>query len=168
MSQMKEANNMFSEFYNEVLSHGPGAVLPQNLNSKWIQKLQQITDDFLDGNFNLTECKTAKDIGDPILSACVYAILKYQHGDDLDLAPMEVAEKLVIYSLSVTMETVNRKTNFGLTPPTLDNILLMERIIAYKGDYPEFVDLLKQACIIRESEKGWFQNIKEKLLSVVA
>ena len=168
MSQMKEINNMFSEFYNEVLSHGPAAILPQNLNSKWIEKLQQIVDDFLDSNFNLTECKTAKDIGDPILSACVYAILKYQHGDNLDLTPKDMAEKLVIYSLSVTMESVNRKSNFGLKPPTLDNILLMERIIAYKKDHPKFVDLLEQACIIRESEKGWFQNIKEKLLSVVA
>jgi hypothetical protein len=168
MSQMKKTDNIFSEFYNEVLSHGPAAVLPQNLDNKWIQKLQQIVDDFLDSNFNLTECKTARDIGDPILSACVYAILKYQHGDNLDFAPKDMAEKLVIYSLSVTMETVNRKTDFGLTPPTLDNILLMERIIAYQKDHPEFVDLLEQACIIRESDKGWFQNIKERLLSAVA
>ena len=158
---------MFSEFYNDVLSYGPAAVLPQNLNSKWLPRLQQIADDFLNSNFNLTECKTAQDIGDPILSACVYAILRYQYGDNFDLTPEEAAEKIVIYTLSITMETVNRKTNFGLRPPTLENILLMDRILAYKADHPEFVDLLKQPCVIQESDKGWFQNIKAKLLSVV-
>jgi hypothetical protein len=30
---------MISEFYNEVLAFGPVAILPQNLNSKWIQQL---------------------------------------------------------------------------------------------------------------------------------
>jgi hypothetical protein len=43
----------------------------------------------------------------------------------------------------------------------------MDRIIAYKNTNPEFVEALKQACIIRESDKGWFQNIKEKFLSTV-
>jgi hypothetical protein len=42
----------------------------------------------------------------------------------------------------------------------------MDRIIAYQDTNPEFVRILKQACIVRNSEKGWFKNIKEKLLSV--
>jgi hypothetical protein len=63
------------------------------------------------------------------------------------------------------METVNRKSDYGLVPPNLDNLLSMERILSYKKTKPEFVDLLKQACIVRESDKGWFQNIKEKFIS---
>jgi hypothetical protein len=47
---------MLSEFYNEVLSYGPVAILPQNLNDKWIQRLQKMADDFLDSNFNLDAC----------------------------------------------------------------------------------------------------------------
>lgn len=54
---MKGTNDMFSEFYNEVLSYGPSAVLPQNLNSKWLQNVQKIADDFLNTNFNLNEGK---------------------------------------------------------------------------------------------------------------
>lgn len=158
---------MISEFYNEVLAFGPVAILPQNLNSKWIQRLQKMADDFLDSNFNLYACTDAREIGDPILSACVYEILRYQHGDKFDLTPKEMAEKVVIYALSITMETVHRKSQYGLAPPSLDNILSMDRIIAYKNTQPDFVKLLKQACIIRESDKGWFQNIKEKLLSGV-
>jgi hypothetical protein len=76
-----------------------------------------------------------------------------------------MAEKIVIYALSITMETVNRKSEYGLVPPNLDNILSMERIISYKKTKPEFVELLKQACIVRQSDKGWFQNIKEKFIS---
>lgn len=156
---------MLSEFYNEVLAFGPVAVLPQNLNSKWIQRLQKMADDFLDSNFNLHACTDAREIGDPVLAACVYEILRYQYGDKYDLTPREMAEKIVIFTLSITMETVSRKSDFGLEPPNLDNILSMERILSYKQVKPEFVDMLKEACIIRESDKGWFQNIKKRLIS---
>ena len=156
---------MLSEFYNEVLSYGPVAILPQNLNDKWIQRLQKMADDFLDSNFNLDACTDAREIGDPVLAACVYEILRYQYRDKYNLTPKEMAEKIVIYALSITMESVNRRTGFGLRPPSLDNILSMERILSYKRTNPEFVKFLKQVCIVRGSEKGWFHNIKEKLLN---
>jgi hypothetical protein len=157
---------MLSELYNEVLVFGPVAVLPQNLNGKWIQRIEKMADDFLDSNFNLIECIDAREIGDPVLAACVYEILRYQYGNKLELTPKKMAEKVVVYALSVMMESVNRKAPFGLEPPSLDNILSMERILSYKKTKPEFIELLKEACIIRESDKGWFQNIKEKFISV--
>ncbi|MGD9174055.1 MAG: hypothetical protein PVF29_07835 [Desulfobacterales bacterium] len=156
---------MLSEFYDEVLAFGPVAVLPQNLNNKWIQRLQKMADDFLDSNFNLHTCTDAKEVGDPVLAACVYEIVRYQCADQSELTPKEMAEKTVIYALSITMESINRMDNFGLEPPNLDNILSMDRILSYKLIRPEFIKLLKDACIIREAEKGWFQNIKEKLIS---
>jgi len=159
---------MLAQFYDEVLFYGPTAVLPQNLSSKWLRRLQEISDDFLDSNFRLDECKKPEDIGNPILTACVYAILRYQHGDEINITPKEMAERIVIYVLSIIMEAVNRESDIGLEEPNLDDILSVERIIAYKNTNPLFVKVLKQACIIRESEKGWFQNIKEKLLSGVS
>ena len=155
---------MLSRFNNEVLSYGPTAVLPQNLNSNWIKKLQKITDDFLDSNFALDECKDPRDIGDPILMACVYEILGFQQRDSADVSPIEMAEKMAIYSLSILMESVNRESDIRLEPPNLDDILSMDRIMSFKDKNPEFVKVLKQACIIQNSEKGWFQNIKDKLL----
>ena len=89
---------MLSQFNNEVLSYGPTAVLPQNLNSTWIKKLQKMTDDFLDSNFTLHECKDPRDIGDPVLMACVYEILRFQQGDSADVSPKNMAEKMAIYS----------------------------------------------------------------------
>ena len=155
---------MLSRFNNEVLSYGPTAVLPQNLNSTWINKLQKMADDFLDSNFALHECKDPSEIGDPVLMTCVYEILGFQQGDRVDVSPKDMAEKMAIYSLSILMESVNRVSNIGLEPPDLDNILSMERVMAFKDQNPEFVKVLKQACIIQNSEKGWFQNIKDKLL----
>ena len=159
---------MLTQFYNEVLSYGPVAVLPQNLNDIWLQSLQKAADDFFDSNFRLDECKEPTDIGDPILSACVLEILKYQHGENFKIDPKEMAEKVVVYALSIMMESVNRESDIGMDPPNLDDILSVERIIEYKDKNPLFVNTLKQACIIRESEKGWFQNIKEKLFSSVS
>ena len=158
---------MLSQFANEVLSYGPAAVLPQNLNDKWIGQLQTNAEDFFDSNFSLDECKQPEDIGDPILAACIFEILKYQQVDRVDITPKEMAEKAVIYALSIIMESVHRETDIGLDQPNLDNILSVERIIAYSETNPLFVNTLKKSCIIRESHKGWFQNIKDKVLSGV-
>jgi hypothetical protein len=155
---------MLSRFNNEVLSAGPMAVLPQNLTAEWLKILQKMADDFLDANFDLNECKYPRDLGDPVLMACVYEIARYQDGKNVDFTSKEMAEKVAIYAIAITMETVNRESNIGLEPPNLDNILSMNRIRAYKDINPEFVKILKQACIIRNSGKGWFQNIKDKLL----
>ena len=156
---------MLSQFNNEVLSYGPTAVLPQNLNDVWIERLQKLAEDFLDSNFDLHECKDPQDVGDPILMACVYEISTYQSGSNFDITPHEMAEKMTVYALSIIMEAVQREDNIGLELPNLDNILSMDRIIAFKKANPEFVKFLKQVCIVRNSEQGWFQNIKEKLLS---
>jgi hypothetical protein len=72
---------------------------------------------------------------------------------------------MTVYALSIIMEAVHRETDIGVKPPNLDNILSMDRILVYKKTNPEFVKFLKQVCIVRASEKGWFHNIKEKLLS---
>ena len=156
---------MLSQFNNEVLSYGPTAVLPQNLNTVWIMKLQKVADEFLDSNFDLHECKDPRDVGDPILMTCVYEILAYQAGEHVDVSPDDMAEKMTIYALSILMEAVHREDDIGLEMPNLDNILSMDRIIAFKKNNPDFIKFLKQVCIVRNSDKGWFKNIKEKLLS---
>lgn len=156
---------MLSQFNNQVLSYGPAAVLPQNLNDIWLKKLQKAADEFLDSNFDLHECKDPRDAGDPLLMASVYEISAYQAGESVEMTPDGMAEKLTVYSLSIIMEAIQRERDIGLEPPNLDNILSMERIIAFKNSNPEFVDFLKEVCIIRNSDKGWFRNLKEKLLT---
>lgn len=128
-------------------------------------KLQKVAEEFLDSNFDLHECKDPQDVGDPILMACVYEIITFQSGEHVEIKPAEMAEKMTIYALSIIMEAVHREENIGLKSPDLDNILSVDRIIAFKKTNPEFIKFLKQVCIIRNSDKGWFKNIKEKLLT---
>lgn len=156
---------MLARFNNEVLSYGPSAVLPQNLNDEWIKVIQKMADDFLDTSFDLDECRDPRDVGDPVLMACVYEIARYQDGPEVGYSSKEIAEKMVIYALAITMESVNRESHIDLEPPTLDNVLSMDRIVAYKNINPDFVKVLQQACIVRNPEKGWLRSIKEKLLS---
>ena len=159
---------MLSKFNNEVLLQGPVAVLPQNLSYKWLKRLQQIAEEFLDQNFSLDECKDPQDTADTLLSVCVYEILRYNHVDISKIPTAEMVEKMAIYAISIVMEAVSRESEMALERPDLHNILSIERIIAFKRINPGFVELLEQACVIRDSEKGWFDHIKEKILSRVA
>ena len=142
---------MLPKFNNEVLSKGSAAVLPQNLSREWLKTLQNIAEDFLDINFSLDECGDQQEVADPILSTCVYEILGYQHGDTSSVSTQEILEKMSIYAISISMETVNREADIGLDPPNLDNILSMDRVIAFKEINPDFIKLLEQACVIRDS-----------------
>jgi hypothetical protein len=140
---------MISKFNNEVLSKGPAAVLPQNLDRAWLGKLQKIAEDFLDRNFSLDECKEPQDIADPLLSVCVYEILRHLDIDKGRVTTEDMIEKMAIYAISIVMEAVNRETDIGLDPPDLDNILSIQRIDLIKRFNPAFHDLLEKACVIR-------------------
>ena len=140
---------MISKFNNEVLSKGPAAVLPQNLDRAWLEKLQKIAEDFLERNFSLDECKEPQDIADPLLSVCVYEILRHLDIDKSRVTTEDMIEKMAIYAISIVMEAVNREADIGLDPPDLDNILSVQRIDLIKRFNPAFNDLLEKACVIR-------------------
>jgi hypothetical protein len=155
---------MLSRFSNQVLSQGPDAVLPQNLNAEWLNILQKMAEDFLDSSYDLEECKKPEDIADPILSVCVSEILRSHPGDIIDISIEEMLERVTIYSLSLIMESVDRESEIGLEKPTLNNILSWDRIVKLKEINPEFIKTLEQACILREPKQNWFERVKEKFL----
>ncbi len=141
---------MISKFNNEVLSKGPAAVLPQNLDHAWLERLQTIAEDFLDRNFSLDKCGDPQDIADPLLSVCVFEILRYLDIDKNMVSTEDMIEKMAIYAISIIMEAVNREGEIGLDPPDLDNILSAQRIDLIKKFNPAFNDLLEKACVIRD------------------
>jgi hypothetical protein len=145
---------MLSRFNNEVLSKGPGSVLPQNLNHAWLERLQKIAEEFLDRNFSTEKCKEPQDVADPLLSVCVYEILRHLDVDKSLVPAEDMIEKMSIYAISIVMEAVHRETDIGLEPPNLDNILSVERIDSIKKFNPAFNDLLEKACVIRDSSRG--------------
>ncbi len=141
---------MLPKFSNEVLSHGPDAVLPQNLNKEWLNILKEMAEYFIGSNYDLEECKNPEDIADPILSVCVLELLRSKPNNNTDISTEEMLEKITIYSLSLIMEAVNRESDIGIEHPTLENILLWDRIIRMKMTNPEFVKMLEQACILKQ------------------
>ena len=158
---------MLSRFSNEVLSRGPSAVLPQNLSDFWLRTLQELCDNFLDNNFAWDQCTEPRDMGDPLLVACVHEALGTSAGDDTTAA--ELAEMVTVYVLSITMETIRRESDIQIQLPTLDDLLSIDRIIGLGKINPEFGRFLQRACVTGESGNGGggslFRRVKEKIIS---
>lgn len=153
---------MLSRFNNEVLSYGPAAVLPQNLSGAWLKLLQDKADEFLDSQFELDECRRPKGDADPLLATCVIELVRYQEGTIVELSNDDLLDKVTLFSLTLTMETARRESNFEITPPSLENILEWNRIYDVQADRPEFIDVLEKACILRRPKQNWIKNLRDR------
>ncbi|WP_319407288.1 hypothetical protein [uncultured Desulfosarcina sp.] len=161
---------MLSRFSNEVLSHGPSAVLPHNLSDFWLKTLQKLCDDFLDSNFAVDQCTETMNMGDPVLVACVHEVLSNkQRGAGPEISAEKLAEDITIYALSITMETIRREADLEIPPPTLENLLSIDRIVHFGKINPDFGQFLKRACIVTENgtpeKDSWFKRLKKKIYS---
>lgn len=160
---------MLSRFSNEVLSHGANAVLPQNLSDFWLKTLQKRCDDFLDSNFAIDQCTETLDMGDSILESCVHEMRPYHRDTENELSAQDLAENVTIYALSITMETIRRDSGMELTLPTQENLLSIDRIVAFGKINTEFGRFLERTCIIPENEtpteNSWLQRLRKKILS---
>jgi hypothetical protein len=149
---------MLSQFNNEVLSQGPSAVLPQNLNNKWFHRLQLIANAFLDSNVDLDKCRLKDDAVDPVLVACVYEILIHQLGGSFEIPSKELTKMMAIYCLSITIESVRRETDLVIQLPDLDNILSIERIMSFGQRSPEFIEILRKTCLLDKPKERSVEN----------
>ena len=138
---------LLSKFNNEVLSKGPQAVLPQNLTSEWLIRIQKMVDDFLDTNFEEGGCRQENFTADPILSTCVSEILHHLKGDRIDVQGNDMFEKLTLYSLSVTVESIGKEVDINLPPPTLETIFDKQRLQDIVGIRPEFELIIQTICM---------------------
>jgi hypothetical protein len=163
---------MLSRFSNEVLSRGAKAVLPQNLNDFWLKTLQKLAGDFLDDNFTIDQCTASVDMGDPLLVACIHEVLGYNRSAEPDISAEALAEYITIYALSITMETIRRESDIEMTPPTLENLLSIDRIVQFGKINPDFGRFLERACVVPQNEKSieksWFERLKKKILSRIS
>ena len=138
---------LLSKFGNEVLSRGPEAVLPQNLDPQWLETIQELADDFLDTNFQAGICRSSGFSADPLLSACVSEILSRRAGGGVAIEEREMFEKITMYALSVTMETVRRDAGLEMAPPTLENIFEQKRFAKLRDLRPDMGPVLKAICL---------------------
>jgi hypothetical protein len=113
------------------------------------------------------------NMGDPVLVACVHEVLRYkQRGASPEISAEKLAENITIYALSITMETIRRESDLEMPPPTLENLLSIDRIIRFGKINPNFGQFLKRACIVPENEapaeESWFKRLKKKIYSRIA
>ncbi len=138
---------LLSKLGNEILSRGPEAVLPQNLSPEWLGRIQKMADEFLDTNFEGDDCRKDNFTADPVLSACVLEILRHLKDGEVDVQEKEMFEKLTLYALSVTVETVTKQRAIALEPPTLATIFDKRRLQEIVNIRPEFETIIKVVCM---------------------
>ena len=141
---------LLSKFANEVLAKGPSALLPQNLSPEWLAKIQKMADDFLDINFESNSCDDVGDTVDPILSACVSEILAYQQDGTTEISSDDLIQRITIYTIHITIETVRRESGIRVEPPSLDNIFELRPLSALKELFPEMEQFFDRVCLAEE------------------
>ncbi len=147
MPELKKFETSLSQFANEVLSKGPEAVLPQNLNSFWLKNIQKMADHYLDTGFESNDCDKISSIEDPIVMACVYEIWRHQNQNEVQLPKNKLIKYATIYLVCVTMETVRRESGIRIELPTLDNIFSEDRMNRLKKANPELGAFFERVCL---------------------
>ena len=153
MANLKNFETTLSRFANEILSRGPEAVLPQNLDSFWLKKVQKMADHYLDTGFESNDCENINAIEDPIITACVYEICKHQNGDDVQLQKTKFIKYATIYLVCITMETVRRESGIQIDLPTLENIFSEERMNQLKTTNRDLGKYFKRVCLDNNASK---------------
>ena len=136
-----------SRFANEILSKGPEAVLPQNMDSFWLKQMQKMADDFLDTGFESNDCEKIRAIENSIITACVYEICKHLNGDDIEIPRNKLIKYATIYLVCVTMETIRRESGIQFDLPTMENIFSEDRMNQLKTANPELGEFFKRVCL---------------------
>jgi len=108
----------FAQFSAEILRRGAAAVLPQHLPDRWLDALLEEADLLAPGE---------DDMGDDCCAGLLGAVLvlvSAQRGDppELEIAGTTLLEYLHCYIVALSAESVSRRTDIWVEPPTLANI----------------------------------------------
>ena len=123
----------FAQFSAEVLRRGAAAVLPQHLPARWLDALLDEADMFAPGEPDPEEGHHVEDCCAGLLGA-VFVLLMAQRGDpdELDIAASTLLSHLNCYILALAAESVSRRTDIWVEPPTLANLFDEERAVQAK------------------------------------
>ena len=120
----------FEPFTTEVLNRGALAVLPQNLPERWLNALPEEAEVFQgilqqeDANTNIEETCAG-------LLGAVLVMLMQQSGDPskLEMALSTLLRSMNYYVITLSAETISRKTDSWVEPPTLENLVSEDRVV---------------------------------------
>ena len=118
----------FEQFSTEVLRRGAAAVLPQHVPDRWLDALLEEAELFGPGEGEPEE-NDGEGEGCAGLLGAILVLISAQRGDPpaLEIAASTLMEYLNCYILALAAESVSRRTDIWVEPPTLENIFDAER-----------------------------------------
>ena len=126
------------QFTTEVLRRGAAALLPQHLPDHWLNALLDEAELFPTGQVDPTQGISLEDTCAGLLAA-VFVLISAQHGDppELEIDGRVLMDSLYNYILALAAESVSRRTDIQIDPPTLANILDGQRTVQARRRPPQ-------------------------------
>ncbi|MCG8471291.1 MAG: hypothetical protein MI742_05480 [Desulfobacterales bacterium] len=152
-----------NQFMDEVISRGSEALLPQNLDDKWLEGLFIASRSFLAMAARDEEPEDGEelfsDAHSMMLLSSVTELAQALKGYTPEESDGEVDEGLFFeylscYALAILFEAIKRSSEFTFEPPTLENLLDRERIYSIEQETPVITEILNEVILGTSSEKS--------------
>jgi hypothetical protein len=153
---------MLNQFVDEVVANGAEAVLPQNLDDKWLDMIYTASKLFLKATASQAEGKDKKaydfsDLYSNLMLTSVMEIVHHQKGflpdsNTIKIPEEEIYEYILCYAMAVVYESISREAELIIMPPTLDNIFDREHFFEIEQSNPILTGLL-QKIVLEDKEK---------------
>lgn len=151
---------MINTFIDEVVSTGPTAVLPHNLDTTWLDRIYVAAKNFLRvAAGKESDIKDSEFLGDDyslLMLSAVTELAKHQDGDLPDSDPTDLSEDLLFeylscYSLSIVFESLSREGDINVVEADLETIFDRERLFTTEESNPELTEII-HTIILGDSE----------------
>lgn len=142
---------MLNQFIDDVVSQGAEALLPQNLDEKWLDMLYVASKNFLTiavtTGGEIEEDQVLSDVNSMMLLSSIVEIAQFQNNYEPSGQPFEIPEDMIFeyiscYALAVVLETIARESDLSMEKPTLGNIFERDRLFAIEENCPDVTVLL--------------------------
>jgi hypothetical protein len=147
---------MLNQFIDEVISEGAEAVLPHNLETKWLDMIYVAARNFLKiaatRNEDVTDEDVLSDTNSLMMLSSVIEIAQNQNNYAHVNSPAEIPEETLFeyiscYSLNIIFECISRETGIEFETPTIETIFDKERLYRVEQAVPELTDLLNRLIV---------------------
>ncbi|MBA4367677.1 MAG: hypothetical protein C0403_08570 [Desulfobacterium sp.] len=148
---------MLNQFMDEVVTNGPEALLPQNLEDQWLDMIYTASKLFIRTAALPAEEKEKKeydftDLYSNLMLTSVMEIIYHQKGviiksSKITVPEAEIYEYILCYAMSVVYESIRREADIVIPLPTLDTILDRERLFEIEQSNPELTEFLQKIVL---------------------
>ena len=148
-----------NKFMDDVVSRGADAVLPQNLDKEWLERLFIASKDFLaiavkDEGMEEEE-EPFNDENSMMLLTAVTELTQAQKDykpDDEEVDEGLFFENLSCYALSILFEAIRQESEFTFEEPTIETIFNRERLYDIEQETPVITEILNEIVVGKEPE----------------